>query len=126
MGSFLKKKFDVILNLEIVEHVDNLNLFLQSSTQMLNKNGIIFIATINRTFESYIKAIVGAEYILRWLPIGTHEWNKFLKPEEIEKKLENLNLKKLNKDGFKYNLITQEWSKTPDCSVNYILVAKKN
>ena len=122
----LKKKFDVILNLEIVEHVDNLNLFLQSSTQMLNKNGIIFIATINRTFESYIKAIVGAEYILRWLPIGTHEWNKFLKPEEIEKKLENLNLKKLNKDGFKYNLITQEWSKTPDCSVNYILVAKKN
>ena len=122
----LKKKFDVILNLEIVEHVDNLNLFLQSSTQMLNKNGIIFIATLNRTFESYIKAIVGAEYILRWLPIGTHEWNKFLKPEEIERKLENLNLKKLNIDGFKYNLITQEWSKTPDCSVNYILVAKKN
>ena len=80
----LKKKFDVILNLEIVEHVDNLKLFLESSSQMLNKNGIMFIATINRTFESYIKAIVGAEYILRWLPIGTHEWNKFLKPEEIE------------------------------------------
>ena len=67
----LKKKFDVILNLEIVEHVDNLNLFLESSSHMLNKNGIMFIATINRTFESYLKAIVGAEYILRWLPIGT-------------------------------------------------------
>ena len=107
----LKKKFDVILNLEIVEHVDNLKLFLESSSQMLNKNGIIFVATINRTFESYIKAIVGAEYILRWLPIGTHEWSKFLKPEEIEQILNNLNFKKLNQDGFKYNLITQEWKK---------------
>ena len=122
----LKKKFDVILNLEIVEHVDNLKLFLESSSQMLNKNGIMFVATINRTFESYIKAIVGAEYILRWLPIGTHEWSKFLKPEEIEQILNNLNFKKLNQDGFKYNLITQEWKKTEDCSVNYILVAKKN
>ena len=122
----LKRKFDVILNLEIVEHVDNLNLFLESSSHMLNKNGIMFIATINRTFESYLKAIVGAEYILRWLPIGTHEWNKFLKPEEIEQILNNLNLKKLNKDGFKYSLISQEWKKTNDCSVNYILVAEKN
>ena len=122
----LKKKFDVILNLEIVEHVDNLKLFLESSSQMLNKNGIMFIATINRTFESYIKAIVGAEYILRWLPIGTHEWNKFLKPEEIAQILNNLNFEKLNQDGFKYSLITQEWKKTNDCSVNYMLVAKKN
>ena len=122
----IKKKFDVILNLEIVEHVDNLKLFLESSSQMLNKNGIMFIATINRTFESYIKAIVGAEYILRWLPIGTHEWNKFLKPKEIEQILNNLNFSMLSKDGFKYNLITQEWKKTSDCSVNYILIAKKN
>ena len=122
----LKKKFDVILNLEIVEHVDNLNLFLKSSSELLNKNGIMFVATINRTFESYIKAIIGAEYILRWLPIGTHEWDKFLKPQEIEEKLNNLNFKKLNLDGFKYNLITRNWSRTRDCSVNYILVAKKN
>ncbi len=122
----LNKKFDVILNLEVVEHVDNLNLFLKASSQLLNKNGIMFIATINRTFESYIKAIVGAEYILRWLPVGTHEWDKFIKPQEIEKKLYNLNLKKLNLDGFKYNIITQEWSKARDCSVNYIIVAVKN
>ena len=122
----VNEKFDVILNLEIVEHVDNLNLFLESSSHMLNKNGIMFIATINRTFESYLKAIVGAEYILRWLPIGTHEWNKFLKPEEIEQILNNLNLKKLSQDGFKYSLISQEWKKTNDCSVNYILVAEKN
>ena len=83
----ITEKFDVILNLEIVEHVENLDLFLKSASEMLKKNGIMFIATINRTFESYIKAIVGAEYILRWLPIGTHDWQKFLKPEEIEEKI---------------------------------------
>ena len=93
---------------------------------MLAKNGIMFIATINRTFESYIKAIVGAEYILRWLPIGTHEWSKFLKPEEIEEKTKNLNLERINRDGFKFNIFKQEWNKSSDCSVNYILVVKKN
>ena len=82
-----KEKFDVILNLEIVEHVDNLDLYLQSCKNLLKKNGLMFTATINRTLTSYIKAIVGAEYILRWLPIGTHDWNKFIKPEELEKKI---------------------------------------
>ena len=122
----IKEKFDVILNLEVVEHVDNLDLFLESSAQMLKKNGIMFIATINRTFESYIKAIVGAEYILRWLPIGTHDWQKFLKPKEIEKKFESLNLNKLEINGVKFNLLTNSWNLSQDCSVNYILVAKKN
>ena len=122
----LKIKFDVILNLEIIEHVNDVNLFLKSSSEMLAKNGIMFIATINRTFESYIKAIVGAEYILRWLPIGTHEWSKFLKPEEIEEKTKNLNLESINRDGFKFNILKQEWNKSLDCSVNYILVVKKN
>ena len=122
----IQKKFDIILNLEIIEHVENVDLFLESSSKLLNKNGIMFIATINRTFESYIKAIVGAEYILRWLPIGTHEWNKFLKPEEIQNKLKKLNCKNLNLDGFNYNLLSQEWKKSKDCSVNYIIVSKKN
>ena len=122
----LKKKFDVVLNLEIIEHVDNVDLFLESSSKMLNKNGIMFIATINRTFQSYIKAIVGAEYILRWLPIGTHDWSKFLKPNEIQNKLEKLNLKNIEKDGFNFNLLSQKWVKSKDCSVNYILVAKKS
>ena len=85
----------------------------------------MFIATINRTFESYIKAIVGAEYILRWLPIGTHDWNKFLKPIEIEEQLKKIGLKRLYLDGFKFSLLTQEWKKSPDCSVNYMIVAKK-
>ena len=80
-----KEKFDIILNLEIVEHVDNLDLYLNSCYKLLKKNGLMFTATINRTFTSYIKAIIGAEYILRWLPIGTHDWNKFIKPEEMQK-----------------------------------------
>ena len=120
-----KKKFDVILNLEIIEHVENVDLFLKSSTKLLNKNGIMFIATINRTFESYIKAIVGAEYIMRWLPIGTHEWNKFLKPREIQEKLNKLECKNLDLDGFTYNLFSEEWKKTKNYSVNYIIVTKK-
>ena len=121
----LKKKFDVVLNLEIIEHVENVDLFIKSSNKLLNENGIMFIATINRTFESYIKAIVGAEYILRWLPIGTHDWNKFLKPIEIEEQLKKIGLKRLYLDGFKFSLLTQEWKKSPDCSVNYMIVAKK-
>ena len=122
----IQKKFDIVLNLEIVEHVENVDLFLESSSKLLNKNGIMFIATINRTFESYIKAIVGAEYILKWLPIGTHEWHKFLRPEEIQSKLKKLNHKNLNLDGFSYNLLSQEWRRSKDFSVNYIIVSKKN
>ena len=85
-----EKKFDIILNLEVVEHVENLDLYLKSCSKLLKKNGLMFTATINRTFISYIKAIIGAEYVLRWLPIGTHDWNKFLRPEELEKKLTGL------------------------------------
>ena len=121
----INEKFDVVLNLEIVEHVDNLNLFLDSASKMLKKNGIMFVATINRTFESYIKAIVGAEYILRWLPIGTHDWQKFLKPEEIEQKFGDLKLDKVDLNGFKFNIFSNNWSLSKDCSVNYIIVAKK-
>ena len=122
----LKKKFDVILNLEVVEHVENLDLFLKASNNLLKKNGIMFIATINRTFESYIKAIVGAEYVLRWLPIGTHDWQKFLTPNEIEQKFSKLNLNKLDLTGLKFNLFSNNWARSKDCSVNYILLAKKN
>ena len=122
----INEKFDVILNLEVVEHVENLDLFLKSSSDLLKKNGIMFIATINRTFESYLKAIVGAEYLLRWLPIGTHSWDKFLKPEEIDEKLIKFNLDRVCLDGLKFNIISNNWSLSQNCSVNYIIVAKKN
>ena len=80
----LNKEFDVILNMEVVEHVSNVNLFIENCSNIINKNGIMFVATINKNLKSYVFAILGAEYILRWLPIGTHDWEKFLTPHNLE------------------------------------------
>jgi len=122
----ITKKFDVILNMEIVEHVEDISFFLNSCSKLLKKNGLMFVATINKTLKSYVFAIVGAEYVLRWLPIGTHEWEKFVKPEELKKILtkNNLSLKKF--DGMHFNIIKDEWSITKDLSVNYIAKFLKN
>ena len=121
-----KNKFDVILNMEIIEHVDNINFFLESCSKLLKKNGIMFIATLNKTLKSYLFAIIGAEYVLRWLPIGTHEWEKFVKPEDLIKiqKKNNLKLEKI--DGMKFNLLSDRWSFSSDKSVNYISKFIKN
>ena len=113
-------KFDVILNMEIVEHVEDIDFFLQSCSKLLRKNGIMFVATINRTLKSYFFAIIGAEYILRWLPIGTHEWDKFVKPNELVKILEKYDLKSDSLDGMKFNLLKDEWKVSQDKSINYI------
>ena len=120
------KKFDVILNMEIVEHVEDVDFFLKSCANLLKKNGLMFVATINKTLKSYIFAIVGAEYVLRWLPIGTHEWEKFVKPEELKSILikNKLNLKKI--DGMNFNILKDEWNVSKDLSVNYIAEFKKN
>ena len=122
----ISKKFDVILNMEIVEHVEDISFFLKSCSKLLNKNGLMFVATINKTLKSYVFAIVGAEYVLRWLPIGTHDWEKFVKPEKIKEILSknNLFLKKL--DGMHFNIIKDEWSITNDLSINYIAKFLKN
>ena len=122
----IKKKFDVILNMEIVEHVNDVNFFIKKSSNLLKKNGIMFIATLNKTLKSYIFAIVGAEYVLKWLPIGTHDWQKFLTPTDLIKvcKKNNLTLEKL--DGMNFNLLTNKWSTTKDISVNYITKFKKS
>ena len=121
-----KKKFDVILNMEIVEHVDDLDLFIKKSSSFLKKNGVMFVATINRTLKSYIFAIVGAEYILKWLPIGTHEWEKFVTPDSLIKiALKNsLILKKI--DGVSFNPLKNKWGMSKDNSVNYICLFRKN
>ena len=121
-----KEKYDVILNLEIVEHVDDINLYFKSCTKLLKRNGIMFTATLNRTFPSFIKAIVGAEYILRWLPIGTHDWNKFFKPKELEEKMTNLNFSIYDTKGLEFNIFTQKWKRSNDLSVNYIITSIKN
>ena len=122
----INKKFDVILNMEIVEHVDDISFFLKSCSKLLKKNGLMFVATINKTLKSYVFAIVGAEYVLRWLPIGTHEWEKFVKPEELEEILTKNNLSLKNFDGMHFNIIKDEWSITKDLSVNYIAKFLKN
>jgi 2-polyprenyl-6-hydroxyphenyl methylase/3-demethylubiquinone-9 3-methyltransferase len=120
-----KEKFDVILNMEIVEHVENVNLFLKESSKFLKKNGIMFIATLNKTLKSYIFAILGAEYILRWLPIGTHDWNMFISPEELVKICEKNSLSLDEILGVKYNVISGDWDFSTDDDVNYIARFKK-
>ena len=120
------KKFDVILNLEIVEHVDNVDFYIRSCYKLLKNNGIMFTATLNRSFTSYVKAIIGAEYLLRWLPIGTHDWNKFIKPEELEKILNQEKFSTLNVKGLKFNPLFKKWKKSKDLSVNYIVCSVKN
>jgi len=116
-----KIKFDVILNMEIVEHVNDINFFIKESSKLLKKNGIMFVATLNKTLKSYVFAIVGAEYILKWLPIGTHDWEKFINPEDLINisKKNNLLLKKL--DGMKFNILDNSWKISGDTSVNYIV-----
>ena len=106
--------------MEIIEHVDDVNFFIKKSSNLLKKNGIMFVATLNKTLKSYLFAIIGAEYLLRWLPIGTHNWEKFITPENLIKlgQISNLQIKKIK--GVKFNPIENKWSISEDTSVNYI------
>jgi 2-polyprenyl-6-hydroxyphenyl methylase / 3-demethylubiquinone-9 3-methyltransferase len=120
------KKFDIILNLEIIEHVENVEFYIKSCYNLLKKNGLMFTATLNRSMTSYLKAIIGAEYVLRWLPIGTHDWNKFLKPEELEKLLLKEKFSIIDIKGLDFNLILNKWKKSDNLSVNYIICSSRN
>ena len=122
----IKNKFDVILNMEIIEHVEDINFFIKSCSKLLKKNGIMFVATLNKTLKSYVFAIIGAEYILRWLPIGTHDWEKFVKPNDLKEILNQNNFKLEKLDGMNFNLIKDEWSISKDTSINYISKFIKN
>ena len=106
--------------MEIIEHVENVDFFLKSCSKLLRRNGIMFVATLNKTLKSYLFAIIGAEYILRWLPIGTHLWEKFINPDDLVSMLEKYDFKMQLIDGMKFNLIKDEWSVSSDKSVNYI------
>ena len=120
-----KENFDVILNLEIIEHVEDVELFMEKSSKLLKKNGLMFVATINKTLKSYLFAIIGAEYILRWLPIGTHDWENFVEPSKLIL-LGEKNRLKLNKiDGIKFDIISNNWNLSKDKSINYITEFKK-
>ena len=116
----VKKKFDVILNMEIIEHVEDINFCIKSCSKLLKKDGLMFVATLNKTLKSYVFAIIGAEYVLKWLPIGTHDWEKFVKPEDLNEILNKNNLKLDKLNGMHFNMIKDEWSISGDTSVNYI------
>ena len=121
----IKKKFDVILNMEIIEHVEDINFFIKSCSKLLKKNGLMFVATLNKTLKSYMFAIIGAEYVLRWLPIGTHDWEKFVKPEDLKNILSKNNLKIEKIDGMNFNIFKDEWNISKDTSINYIAKSLK-
>ncbi len=116
----VKNEFDVILNMEIVEHVSDINLFINNCSKLIKKEGIMFVATINKNLKSYLFGIVGAEYILRWLPIGTHDWNKFLTPQDLDIVVNKNGFTSDETIGMKFNLLTNKWNRSKDLSVNYI------
>ena len=122
----INKKFDVLLMLEIVEHIDDINFFIKQSSKFLKKNGLMFIATLNKTLKSYIFAIVGAEYILNWLPIGTHDWEKFVEPNKLINIAKSCKLNLIDLSGLKFNPLFNNWDLTSDKSVNYIANFKKH
>ena len=121
----INQKFDIILNMEIVEHVEDVNYFINKSSEFLKKDGLMYVATLNKTLKSYLFAIVGAEYILRWLPIGTHEWDKFIEPSKLIQYGKNNSLKLEKLDGMVFNPIIDKWKVSRDSSVNYIIQFKK-
>ena len=122
----LDKKFDVILCMEIIEHVEDVNFFVESCIKLLKNNGLIFFATLNKTFKSFALAIVGAEYVLRWLPIGTHNWKKFISPNEIINKVSKYYLSHVETKGVIFNPFKNKWKLSDDISVNYMCYFKKS
>ena len=122
----LKNEFDVILNMEVIEHVDDVSMFIEKCSKLIKNNGIMFVATLNKNLKSYVLAILGAEYVLRWLPIGTHDWNKFLTPQELENIAKKKNFILNDTVGMKFNLFLQKWQQSSDSSVNYISTFLKN
>ena len=120
------RQYDVVLNMEVVEHVSNLPLFMSLCTRLVAEDGILFVATINRNPLSWLFAIVGAEYVLRWLPVGTHRWRKFVKPAELETLLANDGLRIDATTGVQVNPFTRNFSLSPRQQVNYMLVATRH
>jgi len=117
------EKFDVILNMEVVEHVADVDLFLKSCAAMVKPGGLMFVATINRTFKAMALAIIGAEYVLRWLPRGTHQYEKLVRPAEIEEPLAASGMMVLDKTGVFYNPLQDRWDLSRDMDVNYMILA---
>jgi 2-polyprenyl-6-hydroxyphenyl methylase/3-demethylubiquinone-9 3-methyltransferase len=116
--------FDVVLAMEIIEHVSDVDLFLAECARMVRPGGLLLVATLNRTPKSFALAIVGAEYLLRWLPVGTHDWSKFVKPSEVIAAVETSGLSVIDKTGVSFNPLLDRWSlNARDLDVNYMVLA---
>ncbi len=119
------EKFDVVLNMEVVEHVADIGLFIGKCAEMVRPGGIMFVATINRTLKALGLAIIGAEYVLRWLPRGTHQFGKLVRPDELEQALTSAGLTVADRTGVVYNLLADRWQRSRDMDVNYMVLAEK-
>jgi 2-polyprenyl-6-hydroxyphenyl methylase/3-demethylubiquinone-9 3-methyltransferase len=119
------ERFDIVLAMEVVEHVADVPLFVKRCAEMVKPGGILVAATLNRTLKSFALAIVGAEYVLRWLPRGTHQWDRFVTPNELEAALERHGLRVLDETGVVYNLFADCWELSADMDVNYMVTAAK-
>ena len=118
-------QFDLVLNMEVVEHVSDLPGFLQSCANLISERGCMIVATLNRTLKSLALAKIGAEYVLRWLPAGTHDWSRFVTPAELERHLENAGLAVTRVQGVEFDPLRWEWRLSPDTDVNYMVVAER-
>ncbi len=112
--------------MEVVEHVADVGLFIEVAAELVKPGGLLFVATLNRTMKSFALAIVGAEYILRWLPRGTHQWDKFITPNELEIAIEQSGMQVASETGVIYNLLADRWQLSTDMDVNYMVVAEKS
>ena len=119
------EQFDLVLNMEVVEHVADVDLFLTSCAGMVKPGGLMFIATINRTFKALALAIVGAEYVLRWLPRGTHQYEKLVRPEEIEAPVSASGMQVIDRTGVFFNPVSDSWNLSRDMDVNYMMLAAR-
>ena len=119
------ERFDVVLAMEVVEHVTDVGLFVSRCAEMVDEGGLMIVATISRTLKAYALAIVGAEYVLRWLPRGTHQWDKFVTPNELEIAVTRAGLDAIAQTGVIYNLFADGWQLSTDMDVNYMLVAER-
>lgn len=119
-----RERFDIVLAMEVIEHVTNVGMFLDHCSALLKPSGMMVISSINRTWKSFALAIVGAEYVLRWLPRGTHQWDKFVMPSEVTHHIERNKLAISDQAGVVYNPLADRWSLSSDMDVNYMMIAE--
>jgi 2-polyprenyl-6-hydroxyphenyl methylase/3-demethylubiquinone-9 3-methyltransferase len=119
-------RFDVVLAMEVIEHVENVPLFMKSCAGLVAPGGLLFIATINRTLRALALAIYGAEYVLRWIPRGTHQYEKFLTPEEVRALATRNGLRVVDQTGVVFHPMADEWRLSPDMGINYMVLAEKS